>query len=781
METGGVRINVIPREGGNKFAGSFFGTGANSSFQGNNYTAALKAAGLTVPNSIYQSWDINPSFGGPIVSDRLWFFSSAYFKGNKNYIAGLYDNLNAGNPSAWTYAPDLSQQAIGSITQNAVNTRLTWQATPKNKFSLYVDNEIRNWNSDTSIYSPESATVYQFPVERLMMAGWSSPISNRLLVEAHLGQRAESYRDFLPPGGIANNTLIAVQEQSGLIPGLWYRGGGVGAGVTQPYYYIFMPNVINAAASLSYVTGAHAFKVGFTDRGGTRTNYSYDNACSCVYRFNNGVPNQIWERATPFLRAENLNADMGIYVQDKWTLKRLTVNAGLRFDYLNFGFPQEYEGPGPLVPNRNLTFPEIPSFVSHRDLNPRLGIAYDLFGNGKTAVKASASRYVIAQGASLNTYSDLGNPVLALANVVTRSWKDSGAPGSPNYFIPQCNLLNPLANGDCGTLSDVNFGTLEASTTFDPAVLKGFDVAPYAWEFSTSVQHELAPRVSVNLGYYRRIYGNFLATDNLSVAPSDYSPFSIAAPADARLPGGGGYVIGGLYNLNPNKVGQVNNYITSADNFGTEIEHWNGVDASVNIRLPGEVVVQGGLSTGRTMSDTCSIAGNQLNLVLSNSASATDAILPIGAVQSTQMCHLQTPFLTQVKLLGTYTVPKVDVHVAATFQSLPGPIISANYNAPNALVQPSLGRPLSGGAANTLVNLIAPGTLIGQQANLLNLRFGKAIKLGRVRTDVNLDLYNVTNSSPVLTLNSTYTPTGWQTPQGIMNARLFKISVQVNF
>src|SRR5262249_33736885 len=151
-------VNVIPREGGNRFTGSFFGTGANSSFQGNNYTDDLKAQGLTKPNSLYQTWDINPSVGGPIINDKLWFFSSGYYKGNKTYVAGLYENLNAGDPTKWTYAPDLSRQAVFSIVQKSVNTRLTWQASPRNKFGIYAETETRNWDNITSLFSPEAAT-----------------------------------------------------------------------------------------------------------------------------------------------------------------------------------------------------------------------------------------------------------------------------------------------------------------------------------------------------------------------------------------------------------------------------------------------------------------------------------------------------------------------------------------------------------------------------------------------------------------------------------------------
>ena len=154
------------------------------------------------------------------------------------------------------------------------------------------------------------------------------------------------------------------------------------------------------------------------------------------------------------------------------------------------------------------------------------------------------------------------------------------------------------------------------------------------------------------------------------------------------------------------------------------------MDVTVNARPGAGVLLQGGVSTGRTSTDNCDIR---------------DDVPEIGAVNP--YCHVDTKFLTQVKLLGTYTVPKVDVQVAATFQSLPGPQITANYVATNALVQPSLGRPLSGGAPNVTVNLVTPGTMYGERLNQLDLRFAQADPLRADEAAVNFDLYNALNGN----------------------------------
>ena len=186
-------------------------------------------------------------------------------------------------------------------------------------------------------------------------------------------------------------------------------------------------------------------------------------------------------------------------------------------------------------------------------------------------------------------------------------------------------------------ISDLTFG----STSPAPCDRQSLP-AELAWqEFSGGVQHQLAPRVGVNVGYFRRTYSNFTVTDNRAVGPADYTTFGFTAPVDPRLPGGGGYPVSGYYNLNPNKVGQVDNFVTAASDFGSQIEHWNGVDVGMNLRLPG-VRAQGGLSTGRTSTDRCAIA---------------QQLIEILGTQSINQCHVDTNLLTQVKFLATSTIP----------------------------------------------------------------------------------------------------------------------------
>ncbi|MEQ1575956.1 MAG: hypothetical protein ABL993_17105, partial [Vicinamibacterales bacterium] len=412
---------------------------------------------------------------------------------------------------------------------------------------------------------------------------------------------------------------------------------------------------------------------------------------------------------------------------------------------------------------------------------------YDLFGNGKTALRVSLNKYMLAFGLQ-GTFGDGSNPINLIPNVTTRSWNDANT----NY-VPDCDLTSPLGNGECGPMSDRNFGQNIPSASVDPDILRGYGKRGYNWEFSTGIQHQITPVVSVDVAFFRRWYGNFIAIDNTATTAADYSAFSITAPTDSRLPGGGGYTVNNLYDLNPNKVGQIASLYTFADNFGKQIEHWNGVDAGVNTRFGNRILLQGGLSMGRTVTDNCEVLAKSPEIIsgLLATTSTAQVVLPTTPV-GVPYCNQNTGFLTQIKGFGSYTIPKVDVQASASVQSYiapgtatttglaaSGPNISAQYVATNAVIAPSLGRSLSGGAPNATVNLLAPGQLYGSRVNQVDLRVAKILTFGRARTSVSLDLYNLFNKNTVTVENANYA--SFRTPLAIMQARFMKLGAQIDF
>jgi len=753
---GGLRIDIIPREGGNSLKGTVFATGVNSAWQGNNLTNDLKNRGLPDPNEMKRAYDINPSVGGPLLRDKLWNYTSARWQVNQNYIAGLYYNKNEGDPTKWLYEADTSRRGFFNLEQNGINTRFTWQAAPKHKLALYVDNQSRIWDDTRAGVSPESAVAYRFPVLSLVQGSYTAPLTNKLLFEARFAQRGEAFGNQLPDEGSVYRNMIPVLEQSNTF---FYRGKG-GDGGTSGLFGYSAQTINTAVTSMSFVTGSHSLKVGFSDTWARTVSTSDSNSSYMQFRFNGGIPNQVTLYGVPTRGESLVKGEVGVFAQDRWTIQRWTLNAGVRYDGFRGGYPDQSRGPAPLQPTRNFTFPAVTT-MSLNDVTPRLGATYDLFGNGKTAVKASLGKYML-------TLFTIGNPA-GVSTTTTRNWDDNTFPvGDPRRgnFNPDCDMLNSAANGECSAYLSP-FGTLTSIAQFNEDTRFGWGNRAYNWEFSTSVQHELLPRLSVDVGYFKRWFGNFQVTQTVGLSASDYDKYSVTAPLDSRLPNSGGYQITDLYNLNPSKVGVGTAYTTLARDFGKQIEHWNGVDLSANARLQNGVSLQGGVSTGRTTSDNCDVIANDQGAIVS------------GAGPSVRGCHVQAAFLTQVKVLGTYLVPVVGLNLAGTFQSTPGPVIAANRIYSNAEVQGSLGRPLSASAQNVTINLLLPGDIYGDRVNQFDVRLGKTLRFGSRRAMVNLDIYNVFNRSPVMQENASYAV--WRTPQRIMDARLFKVSGQFDF
>lgn len=757
--TGGVRTNYVPRSGGNTFRVSAFATGADARFQGSNVTSALRARGLIQPDTLKRTYDVNPTGGGPIVRDVLWFYAAARTQSNQNYVGGVFENRNAGDAAAWTYDPDFNRQGLFSITQNSGNVRLTWQPTPRHAFTAFYERQWRVWDEGTFNRSPEAFSRFRFPHNQIGILGWSAPLSNRWLVEARAAYHAEVWRNIGADDLLSNNrSLIPVLDQGGAFPGLMYRAkNGVYAQQSMPFIKV-------GHAAVSYVNGAYTLTTGVDVLGGTDSNPNSFNDSGLQYRFNNGVPNQITEIAAPYELAWRLT-EVGAFAQNRLTIDQLTLNAGVRIDYFGTTFPPSHVGPGPLVPEREISFPETP-WYRLKDLSPRLGVVYDLFGDGQTALKASAGRYVVA----LSPVT--GHPVTNLPLSVTRSWRDAD-----DDFTPDCDVRNPLGNGECGMISDLSFGGIGPSTSYDPKILAGWNVRPFNWEISAGVQHELRQGVTVNAGFFRRIYGNFTVLDNRATTAADYTRFRVNAPPDPRLPGGGGYAVDGLFDLNPDKRGVVDNFVTSADTYGHQSETWNGGDFTVDVRT-SHLFARGGVSTGRTSTDMCDVAA-RVPEVLGSGGGLNVRAVPFALDQ----CGADGDWLTQAKMMASYTMPRIGVTLATAVQSTPGPEIQATYVAPNAIVEPFLGRPLSGGAANTPVTLLTPGTVYGDRLNQLDVRVAKVFHVAGARTVVNLDVYNALNGSAVTALNLNYAGSGaaWLQPQSILPARLFKVGVQFDF
>ena len=734
QQMSGIVTNVIPKEGGNQYSGSFFAAYGNKHFQSNNISPELEARGLS-SNGIKEQWDYNPSFGGPIKRDSLWFFSSYRDWGADQFISGSYYRLG---PLNWTYTPDKTRPAHSKISDKSYNTRLTWQASPRNKVSAFVDVQPHIiWNRNALGNVPPEATTYT-PVQptNFIQLGWKSPYSSKVFLEAgfaHQTGKLDPRPQFDPP---SDPTTIAATEST------------TGFQIRAPQSFSMMMNANwKLHGSASYITGTHAFKVGSDLHRGMQDQITTRNGDYTV-TLRIGAPTQLTLFAPNHFR-DQLDADLGVFAQDQWTLDRATLNVGIRYDYLNSSALASDVPGNRWLPARH--FARVDDVPKWQDVSPRAGVSYDLFGNGKTALKASVGRYVQGQAVAIAIAND---PQTTSVLNATRNWSDNG------NFIPECDFSNPAANGECQALSNLNFGQNNPrATTYDPDVLRGWGKRGFNWETSTSVQRELLQGTSLTLGYFRRWYGNQTVTDNTLVTPADYTTYCITSPTDSRLPGSGKPLCG-FADVSTAKFGQTQSFVTFAKNYGKSKEVYNGIDLSLSSRLPSGFQVNGGLSTGRTELNTCFVIDSPQELV---------------------NCNPKPPFRTQYKLLGVVPIPWWDIQASATLRSVPGPDVNASYTATNAEIAPSLGRNLASGANGTaVVPLVALGTMFGERTNDVGLKFAKVFRYGRLRVLASVDVENLLNSSAAQSLNLTYGPS-WQMPTVLMGPRFFRVGTQLDF
>jgi Carboxypeptidase regulatory-like domain len=749
-ETGGIQLAVVPKEGGNRFSGTFALDGTAERFQSDNLDDELRARGVTGSPTVRRVYNLGGGFGGPILQDKVWFYTSHRKWDTSQWLPGKYYNATQGTP---VFTP--GDLASSSDFYRSHTLRTTWQASARHKINFTYEYQ-SNCNCIIRLIAQNraaEATGDHFYSHQFPQVSWSFPATNRLLFEAGAAALLSPRHNDLIKGVTPEHIPVI-----DLATGFAYNARGDAVSASGGGRGTAHEAQANERFAVSYVTGTHNFKTGFFHMR-IKNDQLWDLNQALTYRFRNGVPNSLIQWVAPTGtndRAQNL----GLYVQDQWTMSRLTLNLGVRYDQYWAWVPDTDIPAGRFVGARH--YDETNSLLSFKDINPRVGAAYDLFGNGRTAVKGFVGRYVIGRGAGTGN----ANPAAAIVLSATRTWTDTNG-----NFAPDCNLANLGLDGECGAVNNANFGNPAArNITVDRDVTFGFGNRDYTWQGSVSVGHELRPGVGVDVGYFRTWYGNQAYQDNELVTPADFDQYCITAPVDARLPGGGGNQICELYDIKASKFGQVQNLQSLAG--GRRSRVFDGVDINLNARFGRGGMLAGGVALGNTVVDDCGAA-------VDNPAQGQ---IPVGSttpVTPLRFCRTTLGWTedVQFKVYGAYPLPW-DLQASANLQMTPGPMIAADYVVTNAELARALGRPTS--TATATVALIEPNTMFENRATLLDLRFSRRFRMGRTTATGNFDMYNAFNANSLQGVNGTYGPT-WLNGLNVLSGRLLRFGVQLEF
>ena len=733
VQSSGVRLNMIPKDGSNTFRGSVFWSHTPGSWQNDNFTPDLAAKGLRAPNRVARIFDLNLGLGGPVMRDRLWFFSSFRRWGVDQTVTDSFYNLD---PTHRTYQPDLSHQTVDDNVIKSGVVRLTLRMSQKQKFAAYLDRIVKFRGHECPALSSEEACGIRTPKRYFTaQAKYTATVTNKLLIEAGWSENDETYSTGESQRSVG---LLDVARYDRTRDTRWSSYSTT----TTPRadYYFRVPDRHTFSGTASYVTGSHAVKTGFQlGKGGNFQQRQVHGGVDLVQEYRSGVPVSVVVSNTPVWSEERIKYDLGLFVQDSWTFRRMTINPGLRIELFNTYVPEQSAPAGRFIPARH--FDRIENLPNWKDWAPRLGGVYDLSGNGKTAIKAHAGKYMRAF--STVGFANVYNPMAFQTD--RRTWNDLNGDD-----IAQGNEIGPVN-------TPFNISGVSNKTP-DPGIKR-----PYQWEYTVGIQREVMRNVSVSANWVRRDYRRLFWTDNLLTTQDDYTVVQVRNPLDASqlIP---------IYNLNPAKRGLVKEVDKNSDR---NRRWYTGFDVGVSARAGGGTVF-GGTSVGRQMFVNCEVEDPN-------------------SLRFCDQRDLNIPYLAQFKLAGSYPLP-FQIQISGSWQGYPGvpsgtarqdvlynsalnrvedPSLNINYIVDRTIV-PNLT------AASVTVPLIPPGSQYLNRWNQIDLRLARKFVIRRMQAQAQFDVFNLLNANTALSEVETFGPS-LHRPTAILQGRLFAAGVQMNF
>lgn len=767
---GGVIMNMIPKDGGNTFSGSGYAGITEGSWQSNNLTQRLKDRGLASLGKLDQIFDYSVTQGGPIIKDRLWFFGALRYWGRKT-------------PTANAFYDDGSQY-IAESAFLAPNPRLTFQATPSNKLIWQIERSGPMTGprlKTPAVYpavilpgqrgsDPETATQTRGGRRPYgaWLAKWTSTLSSKLLLET-----GYSNTFVLDGGG---------DVQDGVSPDR-VRKTDLDQGVTWDTNWAFTAwRFLNEGrSSISYVTGSHKVKTGIQYKWGRSPINQEPPGDINQIQYRSGVPNSVLVGNYPVKQIPVLNYDIGVYAQDSWTFNRITLNGGIRFEWMKAGTDEQNAPAGRFVPERHFAAVEnLPKFGPN--IAPRVGLAYDIFGDGKTALKFTAGQFYRRHTVALAEKLSPMAPV-----TIALPWSDRDLGGQSLAT----NLDGIAQNNELDfTRLPANFGERRLDV-LDPNLKREYNI-----ETSVSVQHELLDNLSVSGGWYRRQFFNQYVDQNLQRGFNDYRAIDVVSPYNGE--------VFQVYDLkSASLLPLVDAVITNSQN--NKIVY-NGYEFAAQMRMPRGGMVMFSSVTERTMTRLCD-AGIMAGVPDAAKGTPDDPNLQRFCDRFNLPDEYHVPFLTMIKLSGSYPLP-YGFRVGATYTDQPGrgnQLIDVNTLLPiDWLISPTTrytaeqcaGKPCTAGAlvvpnmvqANIRVPLVPSGTIRRlERQRQVNLSVRKTFRTGRVNYSAEFDLYNVLNADTVLNLVQTstqyagYGTASYDVPASVLAGRLPRLALRMNW
>jgi hypothetical protein len=835
--SGSTSLNAIPKSGSNTFSGGLDGYFSNGSMQSanvrenlNEWTLGnptlLATAGINSAAEVDKIYRVGAQIGGPIKQDRIWFFAalarwgstvvqpSAYYnplQGKANIpgrgIVGPTPTLfypgqpgtpyaNVGYTDPSLYAGGEPRPASSFDWYRTHSGRVTTQVGTKNRFNFYADLQ-KSCRCTTGPFTGANAIESErgwdwFP-SGVMQGTWTAPLTSRLLLEAGASWQVANWVNFSEEGVTQYDRSIletATNFRYGATTLLTAPKARTGRGAQR--------------FTVSYVTGTHNMKIGVTnEQGFNDESRSRNNVTDGLnYDFLNGRPVRIQYYALPFYQQERQNMELGLFAQDAWKVGRFTLNLGLRYDRISMGYPSASLPAGLFVPAREVT--ELTGVPTWNDINPRFGVAMDVFGNGRTAVKASVGRY---NQLSRSDLTRRFHPFSSSVNAAFRTWTDSN-----NNYIPDCNVQNFAAQdlsgsgGDiCGAISNPNFGKfIPSSTVFDDSVIK--DNRDFLWDVNLDFQHEITHGLSLNFAYNHNWDGNFTVVQRIGLngqplGPAAYDEFCMTVPNDPRLPNAGQQRCG-FYDIKPQYFGQYTLRVTNAKEFenangnsGLPQRYWDGITVGLNGRLPREIRLGGGIDVGRNVDDHCftvDVPNQPMDITGSDGLNTRWNSLNS---QGEGACRAVTSWMNNLDFRLNGSVPiKGGFNASFIFRNTVGATEDAFIQATAANVTFKNGRAastltalgttlVSGGAQG--VTLITPNSLFGDRFTQLDLSVNKSVNVGWGRVRLAFDLYNALNGNSIQNVTTAYTPSAtanrWTRPTTFLDPRLARVTASLNF